>query len=324
MAIFRPSSTTASTPRAPATGRATRDSHSAPRTAPEGGARSGGPDRRHAMSPRPPAALVTAGRRIASFTAPLRMLPTFLVVGTKRGGSTSLYRYIVEHPHVVPASVFKGTHYFDKGYPLGWAWYRSRFPIAIPGRRHALTGEGRPYYMFHPLALERIHARLPDAKLLCVLREPIERAFSHWNYEVQRGFEQLSFQAAVEAEEGRLAGEAERMREDERYISFAHRHHSYLARSRYAEQIERIRALFPPTRLLVIQSESLFADPPQQLERVYDFLGLPPWRGADHPPHKQRHHAPVPDQARDLLAGYFEPWNARLYNDPAVDFRWPR
>src|SRR5215207_413890 len=98
-----------------------------------------------------------------------RMLPTFLVVGAKRAGTSSLYRYLTAHPEVRPCVSGKGTHYFDVSFGRGWRWYRSSFPLAVRG---GITGEASPYYMFHPLAPSRIAAALPDARLIscCVTR----------------------------------------------------------------------------------------------------------------------------------------------------------
>src|SRR5579872_4180645 len=110
-------------------------------------------------------ARASARRRLAAvegaLTGRFRMLPSYLVVGTKRGGSSSLTEALTSHPGVRRSLVRKGTHYFDVNYGYGWSWYRSRFPLAPRGgETPAITGEGSPYYMYHPLAAERIAAAL--------------------------------------------------------------------------------------------------------------------------------------------------------------------
>jgi len=105
-----------------------------------------------------------------------------------------------------------------------------------------LTFESSPYYLFHPLALDRIAADLPDVKLVVLVRDPVERAYSAHAHEAARGYEDLSFAAALEAEEGRLDGEVERLLGDPAYESHAHRHQAFRSRGEYAVQLERAAA----------------------------------------------------------------------------------
>ena len=161
-------------------------------------------------------------------------------------------------------------------------WYASRFPTKLTAwsvaRRHGtelLTGEASPYYLFHPLVPHRVAEHLPRVKLIALLRDLVGRAYSHYQHEVARGFETLSFEEAIEAEPARLAGEAERLLAEPLYHSFAHQHHSYLARGRYHEQLERWRARFDDEQLLVLSSERFFAEPERTFRQVLDFLELP-------------------------------------------------
>ena len=262
--------------------------------------------------------IVRAGGRLAArLTSRARLLPGFLVIGTKRGGSTSLYEYLIRHPEVAGCLLRKGSHYFDVNFSRGWSWYRSVFPLSRGRGRRAVTGEASPYYMFHPLAPRRIAAALPEARLIAVLRDPVDRAWSHYQYELRRGSESLPFQEALELEPERLAGEAERMRAEPGYSSPAHRHFSYLARGRYAEQLERLYALVPPSRVLVLQSEALFADPAAELQRVWRFLGLEPYQLPEAPVFKAGgYDEAMPAPSRRWLEEHFAPQNQRLYRLP--------
>lgn len=248
------------------------------------------------------------GHRLARSAQRLRRgereLPTYYIVGVKRGGTTSLDEYLVAHPLVLRGLVEKGCRYYDVNYHRGPAWYRTHLPLskdvdrleAALGARPVL-GESSPYYCFHPEAPARIAADTPDARLFLVLRDPVERAWSHYQYEVARGFETLDPLAALLAEEARLTVEGER----ERW--YAHRHFSYAARSRYAEQIARLHAHFAPEQLLVLRSEDLFADPAAVMGRAFDHLGLPPHPQQDYRPHKPTPSArPVPDDFRQFLS----------------------
>src|SRR5439155_7010676 len=141
---------------------------------------------------------------------------------------------------------------FDLNYHRGIDWYRSRFPTEGYRRRvrrrrgvGQVVGEASPDYLFHPHVPARVASALPAVKLIVLLRNPVDRAFSHYWHQAKRGFEDLSFQEAVAQEPSRLNGELERVISDERYVSFERHHHSYLARGRYAEQLEVWFDLFP-------------------------------------------------------------------------------
>lgn len=252
-------------------------------------------------------------------TAPARLLPTFLVVGAKRSGSTSLFNYLLRHRSISGPLAPKGSHFFDVNYGRGWWWYRSQFPL--PGRQR-ITGEASPYYMFHPLAADRIAAALPHIRLIAILRNPVDRAYSHHQYERARGLEDLPFEQAIDREPARLDGEFERMIAVPGYDSTHVRHHAYLRRGQYAEQLDTLYRLVPPARVLVVQSEALFADPQSTLDRVFGFLGLSPAVVGGFPVLNQGRYDPMPDALRRRLEDHFKVWNDRLYRCPGVDFRW--
>lgn len=262
-------------------------------------------------------------------TAAVRVAPDFLIVGAQRCGTTSLQKYLGSHPLVSSARFTKGTHFFDRDYPHGLAWYRSHFPTAAGQALRRMrygapphAGESCSYYIFHPLALERIAATLPEAHLVVMLRDPIERAYSQYQHEVARGFEQLGFQEALERETERLAGEAERMAADPSYDSPAWRHHSYFTRGLYAEQLQRLFSLFPEEQVLVLESGQFFADPDAAFRRTLAFLGLPEVRL----PAYQRHYAyrydGLDERLRTSLAERFVEPNQRLFEYLDTEFEW--
>jgi hypothetical protein len=248
-------------------------------------------------------------------------VPSFLVIGGKRCGSTSLTSWIFQHPDVAPCRAEKGTHYFDVHHHRGWRWYRGAFPSIEAGQ---ITGEGSPYYSFYPASLDWIAAELPDVKLLLALREPSARAYSHYNYNVKRGLEDLPFEQALDVEGERLAGEAERLLADPGYPGWNFRHFGYLARGHYEEHLANVLARFPADQLLVVKSEALFTDPTTELAKVWKYLGLRDVTLNDLTAHKQmRYEEPIPDSVRERLNEYYAPRLRRLYSSPAVDFIWP-
>jgi hypothetical protein len=249
-----------------------------------------------------------------------RRPPDYLVIGVKRGGTTSLQRYLAQHPQVMEPHTAKASHYFDVAHGKSWSWYLSHFPTdGAREKRSAkaggavVVGEASPYYSFHPLALERIAAVMPDVKLVMALRDPVDRAWSHYAYEVARGFETLPFAEALDAEPNRLAGVEERMRRDPALEDAHHRHHSYQARGRYAEQIERVRALFPAEQLHLVVSEELFGAPSATLGAVFRFLGLPPIDEGRYTVQNANEYAELEPELRDRLALYYAEPNEQLY-----------
>ena len=241
------------------------------------------------------------------------MAPTFLVIGAQRSGTTSLYRYLSMHPRILP-SLRKEVHYFDFQYRKGRAWYLAHFPgprERAGGRHRKVSGEASPYYMVHPLAPERVRAFDPDMKLIAVLRNPAERAWSHYHHEVRRRVERLSFEEAIDAEEERLSGADRAMREAPHHYSHPHHHFSYLDRGRYAHYLEAWLNHFPRKNLFLLESEDLFADPDAVVNEIFAFLGLPshPLSLGKAPPSSRRAMSPA---LRERLERHFAADQERL------------
>jgi hypothetical protein len=260
--------------------------------------------------------------RYGEHTSDRRPLPDFLIIGTKRGGTTSLWRYLVQHPLVprlFPAWNTKTTHYFEENWERGEAWYRSHFPTerqrAALERRHGAApraGEAAPLYMFHPLVAGRVATLMPHVKVIVLLRDPVERAYSHWKERRGEGVEPLSFEDALAAEEERTAGERARLIADESHVSTAYDWYSYRARGRYLEHLRPWTATFDPGRLLVLPSETLYREPASTYARVLSFLDLPPHELAAYDVFNDRPSAGMADAVRAELTTHYRPFNAAL------------
>jgi Sulfotransferase domain len=261
-------------------------------------------------------------------TSSVRPLPDFLVIGAQKAGTTALYAYLRWHPEVSGPS-WKEASFFDRHYARGEAWYRGHFPNSLRrwraersnGRRLVL-GEASPSYILHPLAPERVRTLVPDIRLVAVLRDPIDRAYSHYQHEIVRGTETLSFEEAIDSEEGRLRGEVERMTADPTYFSHAWWNFTYLARGRYAEQLERWLAVFPHGQLLIVSSSDLHDRPAETYCEVLEFIGVGPHDLGSYPRLFSREYTPMPAATRERLAGYFAEPNRRLYSLLDRDFGW--
>ncbi|WP_067503881.1 sulfotransferase [Actinoplanes sp. TFC3] len=262
--------------------------------------------------------LVRYGER----TSDRRPLPDFLVIGTKRGGTTSLWRYLIQHPLVprlFPAWNTKTSHYFEENYERGEAWYRSHFPTerqrAALERKHGgpvKAGEAAPLYMFHPLAAGRVAELMPRAKMIVLLRNPVERAFSHWKERRGEGVEPLSFADALAAEGERTAGE----------FSEAHDWYSYRARGRYLEHLEPWLQRFDSSQLLFVASETFYREPAQTYAQILHFIGLPPHELPSYDVFNDRPSKGMDDGVRAELTDYYKPFNAALEDRLGMRFTW--
>jgi hypothetical protein len=253
-------------------------------------------------------------------TADDRLLPSFLICGAQRCGTTSLYRALAEHPAVLKAVLHKGVHYFDTGYHRGPRWYRGHFPRQRQAQRIAdrlgvapLAFESSPYYLYHPHAIARIARDLPGVRVIVLVRDPVARAHSHHAHELARGFEsEPSFTRALALEPARLRGQAERMLADPGYRSFAHQHHTYRCRGEYSRHLAAIAVHLAREQILVLESAELFTAPERLYDRVLAFLGLPHAGYPRFARHNARPRAPVPERVHRELTAHYAPFDAAL------------
>jgi hypothetical protein len=196
-------------------------------------------------------------------------LPRFLGIGAQKAGTTTLHTLLAAHPQVYLPPV-KEVHFFSLHYAQGAAWYTQQFAAAVPDQS---CGEITPYYLFHPQAPRRIRALLPSVRLIALLRDPVERCLSQYFHARRLGLESLDLEAALRAEPQRLAG-ADLCLQPAAGRHLSHQEHSYVARSRYEEQLERYETHFPAAQLLVLRSEDLFEQPQYTWQRVLAFLQL--------------------------------------------------
>ncbi|MBR9921787.1 MAG: sulfotransferase domain-containing protein [Bacteroidetes bacterium] len=255
------------------------------------------------------------------WTAPLRALPDFLVIGVQKGGTSSLYRYLAQHPDI-QMPFRKQLHYFDR-YPNPTAKsYQKAFPLKM-SLGNKMTFEATPYYIFHPMVPERVHQLLPEMKLVMMFRDPIDRAYSHYQMKKAQGWESVpTFKEALELEESRLQPELDKMAADPNYYSRAHRNFSYRSRGHYAEQLERWLRYFPMEQMLILNSEDFFADPMDALNQVYEFVGLSSFTPPDLKAYNSREYASLDPEVRAELQAHYRPHNEKLFDLIGRRFDW--
>lgn len=249
-------------------------------------------------------------------TAGLRLRPGFIIAGAQRCATTSLFRMLSRHPQVRPPMLNKGIHFFDTAerFARGAKFYAGHFPLRRPFASGQISGEASPYYLFHPLAMERIATYAPEAQVIVLLRDPVQRAFSAYKQEKGRGFETLSFEEALDREEERLAGEEERIIADPKYQSFAHQHFGYVARGRYTQQLQRAEKALAPGKLTVLDADEFFRPGLNGWDSLLEQIGLDPWKPNEIIHSNARPGAEMPEELRTALNRAFESENDALVN----------
>ena len=263
-----------------------------------------------------------------------RALPDYLILGAMKCGTTSLLFFLNQHPQIL-ASYKKEVRYFDNHFQREEAWYRAHFPrIAAlraserAGRSRSITGEATPDYLFHPRVPRLLRETVPEARLVAILRNPIERAFSHYNHNRRaegkfgKDREPLTFLKALEAEDERLAGGRERMLTDPGFNDRPYLRYSYKRRGVYVDQLVRYAELYGKERLLVLRSEDFYDDPQSVYDTTTDFLGVDRYRVPSLAAKNVNRYSNMDPHARDHLERFFAPHNQHLGEFLGRDMQW--
>jgi hypothetical protein len=245
-------------------------------------------------------------------TAPWRGLPDFLLIGAMKAGTSSLYYYLTRHPQVLQAAR-KEVHYFDMYRDRPLVFYRQFFPLAAKLRRRgALTGESSPGYMYLPEIPPMIRERLgPEVSFIAVLRDPVERAISHYGHLARWPGETRPIEMYLEHVPSRDEGYMLDARDPCGWRYRPHRN-DIIARGIYDVQLRRYIETFGRDRLHVMLFEELLADPAGELDRAFGFLGVSPARVNTEKVLNAGHQIEVAPAVRQRLAERFAPANSRL------------
>ncbi len=261
---------------------------------------------------------------------PLHVLPDYYIIGVVKGGTTSLHDYLIKHPCIQPP-IGKEIDYFGQLYYRGQYWYRSSFPYKIQKffaqkiqKKDFLTGEATPRYIEHPNVPERIKQLTPNAKFIVLLRNPIDRAYSHHNMNMTRKHETLSFEEAINNEQSRIQGEYEKMKKDYQYFNWTYYLFAYKEHGKYIERLQRWMKIFPRKQFKIIKSEDLFEKPSTVYAEILEFLNLPKWDLNEYPALKKRKYQKLNmnPETRKKLSEYFKPYNEKLSKFLDINFGW--
>ena len=266
-------------------------------------------------------------RHFYYLTSSVRVLPNFFVIGAGRTGTTSLYHYLNQHP-CLTKSAYDELGYFDDNFHLGLNWYRSLFPTKFTQKKveskHGkfLTYDVTPQYIRRPWTARRISSYFPTTKLIAVVRNPVDKTYSHYNMSTVESNEKRSFEKIItkEIEEFQKTRYEDK---DDSYFSTVVEE-SYLARSFYQEQLEIWFKLFPKKQILVIKSEDLSNKTSKVLQDIFNFLMLPEYEIQDISRHRVSNYSQMNSNVRKTLLEFFRPYNKRLYEFLGRDFGWDR
>ena len=245
-------------------------------------------------------------------TASARPLPDWYIIGAPKCGTTSLYDYIVQHTDIDPCAS-KEPCYYNGWYTYGQYYYRAQFPLR---RRGHITGEATTSYLAHPLVAPRMYALTPSAKIIVMVRNPVDRAYSHYH---------MMRRSKVETEstfEMALACEEQRQHEYERSDMNEHIWHMYCSNGLYAHHLTRWHPYFPVDEMLIINYDDFASNPQTVLSRVWDHLGVRPLYVPARRPLNVGEYPPMNQDTRDKLIEYFRPYNKRLSHLTKQKFDW--
>ena len=257
-------------------------------------------------------------RNLTSFW---RVLPDVFLIGVQKGGTTSLYDYLVQHPNILPGFK-KAPKFFDHNYYRGTMWYRAHYPTFF---KFFKNGEVcRDFHLidasqdtiYHPISAERIskliHSNSP--RFVVMFRNPVDRAFSHYQHRVRIGEENLSFEDAIKSEPERISNIRERLiNGNENIPLYNFLNYSYLARGLYAQQIEIWFNHFPRENFLLLNSEDFFSNPETGYLKVLDFLKIPIIKPINFKNSNPGGYKDMDPKIRSFLIEYFNPFNKTFF-----------
>lgn len=260
-----------------------------------------------------------AATPIRRATAPLRSTADVIICGAQKSGTTYLAELLAAQPGFYEPPI-KEIFFFNGFWGRGTSWYASHFQLRTS---KALQIDASPNYMIHGAVPSRIREVNPDARVIFVLRDPVARAYSHFQHNLRSGWEKLDFPAALAAEEGRIAADLEAMERDPDEIGITFGLYSYRSRGLYARYLERFYDVFPRDQVLVLDSEKVFAHDPTECALLEGFLGRPVTfdvTGAVRT-NSGKYARETSDTDKELRE-FFEPWDARLVEITGRRFSW--
>ena len=256
-------------------------------------------------------------------TNQLRVLPDFVVIGGTKSGTTSLHYYLIQHPGIISE---RNVHFFEYMQTNSIEWYRAHFPTkAYKNFKKLTVGEQTATYLFHPLIPKRIHTTIPNAKLIVVLRNPVDRAYSNYKHQVREGIEKRTFEDAIKSELKRI----EICKNNPEYkiknndfnnnVVF-----SYLRHGIYVDFIKAWMKFFTKEQFLILPTYELNNNRVKFLKQVFDYLNVPNFEINDIKRQNVGEYKKLDKSTRKFLVDYYRPHNERLFELLGKKFEWDK
>jgi hypothetical protein len=240
----------------------------------------------------------------------------FMIIGFAKCGTTSLYEYLIQHPHILP-SAKKEPMFFSENFHYGFDWYLAHFP-SIPKGQKYITGEASAHYIDHPIAYKRIYENFPNTKLIILLRNPIERTYSDYQMWKRLGVIHRPFKDVIISEMDRVQGEAQATYNEREGFAAP----SFISSSLYVYSIKRWMALFPRNQFLILKTEELNSNTEELLSKVFYHLNLNDFSIKKYSKHNVGEYNSINPELRGILGEYFKPHNKLLEDFLGMEFGW--
>ena len=268
-------------------------------------------------------------RHIFAITGFIRVLPDFLVIGAKRCGTTSLYRHLPEH-QCISRSLRDNIGFFNDNYHLGINWYKSLFPTIFYKKKmesknkHCLFFDVTSGYMEEELTAKNVHEVNPNQKIIVILRNPVDRAYSHYHVNVKEKSEKRSFEDAVFEEMNRIKSERIIQNKNKNLRVFTPNNIHYLKKGFYALQLKSWFKIFPREQILVLSTEEFQEDQNLIYKKIFDFLNIPNMKIKSTEKMEKGNYIPMKHDTRNLLLDYFRQYNHELFEFINSEFDWKK
>lgn len=257
-----------------------------------------------------------------------RLLPDFIIIGFPKAGTTSLYHYLIQHPNV-GASTEKELDFFNFSYWRGMSWYRTRFPTIFEKKKiekitgtKFVVGEASPLYVYHPLVPQRIKQNLPNVKLIVILRNPIDRAYSHHQQNLRRGWDTMKFEEAIHEDEKRFQYMNEKFLHGLRNYEKFEMPAPVVSIGKYYKFLEKWMETFPKNQFLIIEDIDLEEKLDLTLKKIFNFLEIEEHKIKDIKKMNTGKYQKINEQTYENLKKMYKPYNEKLENLLKMKFNW--
>ena len=268
-------------------------------------------------------------RHIFAITGFIRVIPDFLVIGAKRCGTTSLYQHLSEHP-CISRSPRDNIGFFNENYHLGINWYKSLFPTIFYKKKmesknkHCLFFDVTSTYMEEELTAKNVYEVNPNQKIIVILRNPVDRAYSHYHVNVKEKSEKRSFEDAVFEEMNRIKSERIIQNKNKNLRVFTPNNIHYLKKGFYALQLKSWFKIFPREQILVLSTEEFQEDQNLIYKKIFDFLNIPNMKIKSTEKMEKGNYTHMKHDTRNLLLDYFRQCNHELFELINSEFDWKK